>query len=87
MYELFREATEKTNTYYTHETGGSVYVDVDRVVAGVKSSDLPDRNQTDSRESMRETKASLLRGFSMRLSGTALRLTKWGKPTRPGTMP
>ena len=37
LYDLFRDTMEKTNTYYEHETGGSVYVDMDRVAAGVDS--------------------------------------------------
>jgi hypothetical protein len=37
LYELFHKAMETTNTYYEHETGGTVYVDLDRLVAGVES--------------------------------------------------
>ncbi len=32
LWELFHDAMEKSNTYFEHETGGSVYVDIERVV-------------------------------------------------------
>jgi len=35
LYELFSQAMETSNTYYEHETGGSVYVDIDRVLEAI----------------------------------------------------
>ena len=35
LYELFHYAMEESNEYWTEETGGNMYIDMDRVVRGV----------------------------------------------------
>lgn len=37
---LFYEVQDRTNTYWTHESGNNAYIDVDRVVAGVTEEDI-----------------------------------------------
>lgn len=40
LFELFREACDRSNTYWVNESGDSMYIDVERIVASVTDADL-----------------------------------------------
>ena len=40
LFELFRDATDRSNTYWENEQGDSMYIDLDRVVKKINEEDV-----------------------------------------------